>query len=392
MLVVLLDGSLDWDPRSDRFVASSTDAMAPEVQARFERRPLWLDVRSGWTDELTAKVVAALAAPAAVAGPSPPAAAPVAPPPPTAARAPEPEMPPSFDADTRAPEAASAPAPGRRRRRARWPLVVVPLLVVVALVLLIAGLVARGGEGRTSPSPPQSTAAGPTTTPTRTSVPGSVPPPTSAPPSTAPPTSVPATSSSGHPWLGPLLLVLAALVIGFGLGLWLSRRRRAMAAPTPAPSPAPWMHSPPATPLTMTASANDGLQGATVFISHNFDSDHPLAVRLANDLRPRVDVWIAPESIQPGESWLASVERGLNASAVFLALLSKAALASPWVLKEIQAAMELEVERRMHLLPVQVEDCDLPLLLRTYQVVRLPGGYTRVVDETVRLATPGRAG
>jgi hypothetical protein len=129
-----------------------------------------------------------------------------------------------------------------------------------------------------------------------------------------------------------------------------------------------------------------------VFISHNFDTEHPLALQLAQDLRPRVDVWVAPESIQAGESWLTSVERGLNASGVFLALLSTAALASPWVLREIQAAMELEAERRLHLLPVRVEDCDLPLLLRTYQVLHLAAGYRHVVDQTLRVAALHRVG
>jgi len=272
-------------------------------------------------------------------------------------------VPPSFGAPAGAPAAPSAPSPRHRARRARWPLVVVPAVLAV-LVLLLVVLVSGGSGGGNNGSPQTSVA-----------------------PSSVPPTSVPATSSSGHSWLGPVLLVLAALVVGFGLGMWLSRRRRTTAPPVPAP----WIDAPLATPLTVTAGPGDRVRAGTVFISHDFDTDHPLAVRLANDLRPRVDVWIAPESIQPGESWLMSVERGLNASAVFLALLSKAALASPWVLKEIQAAMELEVERRMHLLPVQVEDCDLPLLLRTYQVLRLSGGYTRVVDETVRLATARRS-
>jgi hypothetical protein len=72
---------------------------------------------------------------------------------------------------------------------------------------------------------------------------------------------------------------------------------------------------------------------------------------------------------------------------VFLALLSKAALASPWVLKEIQAAMELEVQRNLRLVPILVEDCDVPILLRTYQIVRLAAGYHQIVEQTRRLTT-----
>jgi hypothetical protein len=124
-----------------------------------------------------------------------------------------------------------------------------------------------------------------------------------------------------------------------------------------------------------------------VFISHSVEGEHPLALRLANDLSDRVDVWLAPESIRPGESWLMSVERGLTTSAVFLALLSKASLASPWVLKEIQAAMQLEVEGRLTLVPVEVGECEVPILLRGYQMLRLAGGYWQLVDQTLQLVT-----
>ena len=127
-----------------------------------------------------------------------------------------------------------------------------------------------------------------------------------------------------------------------------------------------------------------------MFISHSFETDHELALRLAADLATDADVWLAPESIAPGESWLSSVERGLTASRVVLALLSKASLASPWVLKEIQAAMELEIHSRLRLVPVEVEECDVPILLRTYQTLRLAMGYRELVEQTRRLVERAR--
>lgn len=48
-----------------------------------------------------------------------------------------------------------------------------------------------------------------------------------------------------------------------------------------------------------------------VFISHDSE-DTQFAHRLAGDLQQLgVQVWIAPESIDPGESWLPNIERGL---------------------------------------------------------------------------------
>ncbi len=180
----------------------------------------------------------------------------------------------------------------------------------------------------------------------------------------------------GEPSELPAWLLLAAgLAIGVVIGVVVARRRRhpRLAAPHPRPETRPFASATPAS-------------RATVFISHSYDTDHQLALRLAADLRADVDVWVAPESIAPGESWLGSVERGLATSRVVLALLSRAALASPWVLKEIQAAMELEVQRRVRLVPVEVEECDIPILLRTYQGLRLASGYDQIVEQTRRLA------
>jgi TIR domain len=176
----------------------------------------------------------------------------------------------------------------------------------------------------------------------------------------------PSPPDASSPW--PLLL--GGIALGVVLALlvsWIYRRRRPIRSVPPR-----LVAGVPARPI--------------VFISHDFDADHALAVRLAGDLRPDVDVWIAPESIEPGEPWLTSVERGLGLSQVVLALLSRASLASPWVIKEIQAAMELEVRQRLRLVPVQVEECDVPILLRTYQLMRLAAGYRAVVDQTRRLA------
>ena len=45
------------------------------------------------------------------------------------------------------------------------------------------------------------------------------------------------------------------------------------------------------------------------------------------------------------------------------------------------------MEQRLRLVPVQVEECDVPILLRTYQILRLTNGHREVVEQTVRLAS-----
>ena len=256
------------------------------------------------------------------------------------------------------------------------------LLPVLLLAVLVALLLRSGG------SEPASEPA--TTIVSPSSAPAATPPGSTAPPPTAPdqPTTVPA-SGGGSSWVAPVLLLVAGLGVGVGVGLVLAWRHRASPAPVTKPAMAPPAALglvEPAAAVALTDQVSPEASRGAVFISHSFDTDHDLALRLAQDLRPRLDVWLAPESIEPGDSWLTAVERGLSTSGVFLALLSEASLSSPWVLKEIQAAMELEVEQRLRLLPVQIEQCQLPILLRTYQVLQLSAGYGQIVDKTMRLA------
>jgi sulfatase modifying factor 1 len=68
-----------------------------------------------------------------------------------------------------------------------------------------------------------------------------------------------------------------------------------------------------------------------VFISYATE-DTQFAHRLADDLqRLGIQVWIAPDSIKPGESWVDAIERGLEESSHMVIVLTPAALESEWV-------------------------------------------------------------
>ena len=72
-----------------------------------------------------------------------------------------------------------------------------------------------------------------------------------------------------------------------------------------------------------TAARRDPRQ---VFISHAHE-DAEFAHRLAADLAARGwRVWIAPDSIRPGEKWVDAINRGLEECGVFLVALTPAAV------------------------------------------------------------------
>jgi formylglycine-generating enzyme required for sulfatase activity len=112
-----------------------------------------------------------------------------------------------------------------------------------------------------------------------------------------------------------------------------------------------------------------------VFISYATE-DEQFAHRLADDLqRLGVRVWIAPESIRPGESWVSAIERGLRESSHVVVLLTPAALESKWVKKETDVAIAQERKGRIQVIPLDLKRCKVPLLLSSYQMVSFRRGY-----------------
>jgi len=321
VLIVLVDGDLHWDIETDSFDEAASSALSPLAQSRFTTRPLWLDARRGVSPHLATRVLAALV-PEESAPPTP--------------------MPPAQVSSVPPPAAAMPPVASRRATRTRWLLIAGAFACLAALVIVF--LLRPGGESPESGLPD------------------------------------PEEASGTSPWVFLVTGLAVGLAVGLAIGWWRRHTRRAGSAqPTPQPVISTSRSTTHRQPTVAPA------ERATVFISHSFDTDHELALRLAADLGPDADVWVAPESIAPGESWISSVERGLGASEVFLALLSTASLASPWVLKEIQAAMELEIQSRLRLVPVQLEECEVPILLRTYQTLRLAMGYPELVEQTRRV-------
>jgi hypothetical protein len=109
-----------------------------------------------------------------------------------------------------------------------------------------------------------------------------------------------------------------------------------------------------------------------IFISHAHE-DAVFAHRLAADLQARGwCVWIAPDSIQPGEKWIDAIERGLDESGIFLLALTQAAVKSKWVRTETNAAIGLEHQDKVQFIPLDVQTCDPPTLWNACQ--RVPFG------------------
>lgn len=119
-----------------------------------------------------------------------------------------------------------------------------------------------------------------------------------------------------------------------------------------------------------------------VFISHAHQ-DSAFAHRLADDLKTRGwSVWIAPDSVKPGEKWVEAIQRGLSESGIYLVALTPAALTSQWVRDETNSAIDLEHHHpgAIRLIPIHVRPCVPPPLWNNYQRVSFLDGHERGFD------------
>jgi hypothetical protein len=113
-----------------------------------------------------------------------------------------------------------------------------------------------------------------------------------------------------------------------------------------------------------------------VFISHDTDSDGQFANRLAKHLdQLGVEVWIAPASIRPGEQWIDAIGRGLESSTHFALISTPRAYMSTWVKKEYNAALLLQADEQIEVIPLEVEKAKIPLFLREFQLISFREDY-----------------
>ncbi len=94
--------------------------------------------------------------------------------------------------------------------------------------------------------------------------------------------------------------------------------------------------------------------------------DKPLARKISNYLNYYgVRTWIDESEIKVGDSLIAKIRTGIDDVDYLIALISKYSVESEWVLKELDIAMNKEIEgKKVVVLPVLAGKCDLPGFLK----------------------------
>lgn len=102
-----------------------------------------------------------------------------------------------------------------------------------------------------------------------------------------------------------------------------------------------------------------------VFISYSH-KDKEFVTKLAiNLIRDKTWVWLDEWEIAAGESLIERIQTLIQGASVLVAVFSKAAIKSIWCKREVIAGIQRELEeKRVLVVPVLLEDCELPLFLR----------------------------
>lgn len=117
----------------------------------------------------------------------------------------------------------------------------------------------------------------------------------------------------------------------------------------------------------------------TIFFSYS-RQDSDFVIHLAQSLREAgAKVWLDQLDIQPGSRWDKSIEQALFKSNTLLIILSKASVESPNVMDEVSFALE----ENKRVVPILLEDCDIPFRLRRLQFADFTGNRNRALNTLI---------
>jgi hypothetical protein len=129
----------------------------------------------------------------------------------------------------------------------------------------------------------------------------------------------------------------------------------------------------------------------SIFISHSHKDKgfvDKLATKLVVD---RIPVFVDRWEMNIGDSITNKIEAAITSSSFLIVILSKNSVQSDWCKREITSALMMELEKkRVMLLPLLIEDCEIPLFLRDkYYADFRKGfdiGYKKVKQSVSRLS------
>jgi hypothetical protein len=121
-----------------------------------------------------------------------------------------------------------------------------------------------------------------------------------------------------------------------------------------------------------------------VFISYSHADELIVSKLAAHLVKHNANVWVDTWELNVGDSILDRVQDAIQESSALLVILSKTSVNSEWCKKELNAGLMRELdEKRVVILPVLVEDCEIPLFLREKMYADLRNDFNRGLHQVL---------
>jgi hypothetical protein len=130
-------------------------------------------------------------------------------------------------------------------------------------------------------------------------------------------------------------------------------------------------------------------QARDIFISYS-SKDREFVERLARDLMARgLRVWWDRLEMKVGDSLNRKIQEGILRSSWLAVVLSPDSVASRWVEKQLNAALERELQKEdVFVLPILYRTCAIPLFLRDKVYADFRTSYEQGVDTLLERVVP----
>jgi TIR domain len=125
-----------------------------------------------------------------------------------------------------------------------------------------------------------------------------------------------------------------------------------------------------------------------VFLSHASEDKDRFVLAFAMKLREKgIDVWLDKWEILPGDSLVDKIfEEGIKNAQAIIVVLSNYSVDKAWVKEELNAAVVKRIDGISKLIPVLIDDCEVPEALRSTVWVKIGNlsAFDSEVDSIVR--------
>ena len=127
-----------------------------------------------------------------------------------------------------------------------------------------------------------------------------------------------------------------------------------------------------------------------IFLSHASEDKGSVRALCQQLKEDGFDPWLDEERLLPGQTWNLEIKQALQASDAILLCFSSQSVAKPgYIQREFKRAMERMEEKpegAIFVIPVRLDDCELPQFIRALQYIDYPSGYSRLLTSLQKLA------